>query len=163
MDLPYFDRELVTLARIRDRAYRKVIIENDVIKKKELFGYYQMERNKFQSQLKKKKYDHYNKIIEAESLSSKKLWQTTSSIINPNKKTILVPNLILKGHVQNTTLDAANQFINFFSTILVKFVFIPIAFCLNFLEDHFTINMKILSNFNKSFNFAEISPVEVLD
>ena len=38
VDLPYFDRKLVTLARIRDRAYRKVIIENDVIKKRNFLG-----------------------------------------------------------------------------------------------------------------------------
>ena len=91
----------------------------------------------FQTTLKKKKSEYYNKLIESESLSSKKLWQSTSAIINPNKKSIIIPNLILKVHVQNTTLDAANQFINFFSTILVKFIFIPIAFCLNFVENHF--------------------------
>jgi hypothetical protein len=73
-----------------------------------------------------------------------------------------VPNLILKGHEDNTTLAAANQFINFFSTILVKFVFIPLAYCLNFLEHHFTANMKILANFNKSFDFIEITSGEVL-
>ena len=94
--------------------------------------------------MKKKKFEYYSKLIESESLSSKKLWQSTSAIINPNKKSIIIPNLILKGHVQNTTLDAANQFINFFSTILVKFIFIPIAFCLNFVENHFKNNMKIL-------------------
>jgi hypothetical protein len=113
--------------------------------------------------LKKKKIEYYNKLIESESLSSKKLWQSMSAIIiNPNKKSIIIPNLILKGHVQNTTLDAANQFFNFFSTILVKFIFIPIAFCLNFVENHFKNNMKILVNFSKSFDFLEITPEEVL-
>jgi hypothetical protein len=116
VNLPYFDKELILL---------------------------KVERKNFQSTLKKKKFEYYNKLIEAESLSSKKLWQFTSAIINPNKKSIIIPNLILKGHVQNTTLDAANQFIHFFSSIFVKFIFIPIAFCLTFLENHFNKNMKI--------------------
>ena len=150
------------LASIRDKSYKQAITEKDHLKNKELFSYFQKDRNTFQTSLKIKKSEYYNKLIESESLSSKKLWQSTSAIINPNKKSIIIPNLILKGHVQNTTLDAANQFINFFSTILVKFIFIPIAFCLNFVENHFKNNMKILVNFSKSFDFLEITPEEVL-
>jgi hypothetical protein len=41
-------------------------------------------------------------------------------------------------------------------------MFIPIAYCLNFLENHFKNNMKILVNFSKSFDFLEITPDEVL-
>ena len=163
VNLPYFDKELILLASIRDKTYKQAITEKDHIKNKQLFSYYKVERKNFQSTLKKKKFEFYNKLIESESLSSKKLWQSTSAIINPNKKSIIIPNLILKGHDQNTTLDAANQFINFFSSILVKFIFIPIAFCLTFLENHFNKNMKILVNFKKSFDFLEITPEEVLN
>jgi hypothetical protein len=41
-------------------------------------------------------------------------------------------------------------------------MFIPIAYCLNFLENHFKKNVKILINFSKSFDFLEITPDEVL-
>ena len=41
-------------------------------------------------------------------------------------------------------------------------MFIPIAYCLNFLENHFKNNVKILKNFSKSFDFLEITPDEVL-
>jgi dsDNA-binding SOS-regulon protein len=77
VDLPYFDKELVRLASIRDKSYKQAIVEKDPMKRKELYAYFQSDRNTFQSAIKKKKYEYYNKKIEEESLSSKKLWQTT--------------------------------------------------------------------------------------
>ena len=96
VDIPFFDKELVRLASIRDKSYKQAIVEKDPMKRNELYAYFQSDRNTFQSAIKKKKYEYYNKKIEEESLSSKKLWQTTSSIINPNKKKYSCPIFNLK-------------------------------------------------------------------
>jgi dsDNA-binding SOS-regulon protein len=54
VDLPYFDKELVRLASIRDKSYKQAIVEKDPMKRKELYAYFQSDRNAFQSAIKKR-------------------------------------------------------------------------------------------------------------
>ena len=54
VNLPYYDREMVLLASIRDKSYKQAITEKDPLKNKELFSYFQKDRNTFQTTLKKR-------------------------------------------------------------------------------------------------------------
>jgi hypothetical protein len=54
VNLPYFDKELILLASIRDKTYKQAITEKDHIKNKQHFSYYKVERKNFQSTLKKR-------------------------------------------------------------------------------------------------------------
>ena len=63
------------------------------------------------------------------------------SLINPNRKTKIISNNILKGQSNNTDKDAANIFVNFFSSITNIFSFLHVNICLAyvniFLRDNF--------------------------
>ena len=149
-NVPWFDKELVKLARIRDKNYHDAInlSKNSIIPKDQIkfeFDKFRDSKNQFQSLFKKKKSEHFKNIIDSQSTSSKKLWRNIDSFINPNKKSPIVPNLILKGESKNTTLDAANCFVNFFSTIVNKYVFVQLNICLLFISTFFKDYFKLLT------------------
>ena len=162
VNVPWFDKDLVHLARIRDQSYHKMIAQkNDLsLNKKDRLKFQEAKTN-FQATFKRKKFNHFNKVIESQSVSSKKLWKSISSFINPNKKSQIIPNLILKGHSNNTALDAANCFVNFFASVINKFTFLPLISCFIYINHFFKKYIKIPNN-TPIFNFKKILPNEVL-
>jgi hypothetical protein len=167
LNVPWFDKTLVSLARIRDKAYNKAIKANknsnsNLLTSKSEFEEFKNARNKFHSVFKKKKFDYFKNIIDTQSTSSKKLWNNIQSFVDPNKKNIIIPSFILKGESNNTTLDASNCFVNFFSSVINKFSFLHLSVCLNFISIFFKNHFKIVLP-NVSFEFPLISTQEVLD
>ena len=166
-NVPWFDKELVQLGRIRDKNYHSALalskyknIPCEDIKVE--FDKFKESRNQFHSAFKKKKSDYFKNVIDSQSTSSKKLWRNINCFINPNKKASIVPNLILKGESKNTNLDAANCFVNFFSTIINKYAFLQLNICIAFITTFFKNSFKFVIP-AEAFTFAPISISEVFN
>jgi hypothetical protein len=135
-NLPFYDKELQYLAKTRDKKYHEMLNESNTdlktINEKKLAS--NEARSKFASIYKNKKFQYMKDFIESASTSSKKLWNKIDFLINPNRKPKIVANFILKGFTNNTNKDAANIFVNFFSSITNIFKFLNFNICLNFID-----------------------------
>ena len=100
-------------------------------------------KNKYTAAFKEKKANHIKSFIESVSVSTKRLWTKMDSLINPNRKTKIVSNAILKGQSNNTYKDAANIFVNFFSSITNIFSFFHINICLAYVNIFLRDNVKL--------------------
>ena len=86
--------------------------------------------------LKKKKANYIKLSL---SLSLTKMY----SLINPNRKTKIVYNALLKGQSNNTDKDATNIFVNFFSSITNIFSFLHINTYLAYVNIFVRDNIKL--------------------
>ena len=141
--LPFYDKELIYLSRTKDKTYYNMINSDssDLELHKEKNYVANEAKNKYTAVFKEKKANYIKSFIDSVSVSTKRLWTKMDSLINPNRKTKIISNNILKGQSNNTDKDAANIFVNFFSSITNIFSFLHVNICLAyvniFLRDNF--------------------------
>ena len=141
--LPFYDKELIYLSRTKDKTYYNMINSDssDLELHKEKIYVANEAKNKYTAAFKEKKANYIKSFIDSVSVSTKRLWTKMDSLINPNRKTKIISNNILKGQSNNTDKDAANIFVNFFSSITNIFSFLHVNICLAyvniFLRDNF--------------------------
>ena len=103
-----------------------------------------------------KKSDYMKSLIESVTVSTKRLWKKVDSFINPNRKTKIVSNSLLKGQTNNTDKDAANLFVNFFSSITNIFSFFHINICLAYVNTFLRVQFPLKIP-NTPFTFEPVT------
>ena len=137
---PWYDKDLVTLAKQRNRLYKKAVRS----KSKSDWSLQKSIRKKFYNLFRLKKSNYFHSMIHSLSSSSKKLWKKIQPYINPNKKTKIIPGLLLPNTF-STDLDVAEVFSTFFRNITDRFTFLPVRICLGYVDKFFNSCISLLS------------------
>jgi hypothetical protein len=156
---PWYDSDVLYLARKRNKVYFRAI------KSKSPSDWLEFTKSRtcFKKMMRSKKANHYQQFISENSLSNSKLWIYVEPLINPNKKSQIIPSILLPEWINATVQDVANCFSNFFDSALVKFTFLSTSECISYIEQHFS-GSDLSNNSNvrsANFVFAEISEAEV--
>lgn len=156
---PWYDDERVRCGLNRDRLYHQYMR----IKSEENKIAYKRIRNKFRSLTRKKKANYFKEFVSNCTTSCSRLWKRINPFINPNKKTLLNPSLLVSGNPHFTMQDVVNAFANYFSSILKNFVFYSLSNCLTYIDKHLHSNQLTVDKLNgvNLFEFTEITPDRV--
>ena len=116
---------VIYLSRTKDKTYYNMINSDssDLELHKEKIYAANEAKNKYTAVFKEKKGNYIKSFIDSVSVSTKRLWTKMDSLINPNRKTKIISNNILKGQSNNTEKDAANIFVIFFHQLLIYLAF----------------------------------------
>ena len=154
--VPWFDAQLNSLSKYRDRMYHKAILEKQNASFLDFWAKYKLARNKFSKLFRTKKALYYKKIIEHNSKSSKKLWKKLNPYVNQDKNKFTSPSQIIND--TNDKAAIANGFSNYFSSILTNIVFLQLSICLSFVSNTFS-SISILNKIYSPRNKFKFKPV----
>lgn len=130
---PWIDKEYTMLAKKKDSSYRKAIA---LSQSKLLWEDFKFYRNKCASLFLRQKSLYFKNFISNTSLSTKKLWKKLAPYISPNKKSVLIASVILSDNLNNTDIDLASAFCNYFANVTLSFNFLDFAICLLYVTNH---------------------------
>ena len=157
---PWFNKNLVKLARKRNSAHKKAIITFSPSKAWESFRHL---KTLFTKEFRLAKTKHFNDFVSKTSSSTKKFWKYIDPYINPNKVIKVSATDILNDQINNSDQDAANTFSNYFKSILNKFEFRSTVLCTRYIIKHFESipALSCLHNTSNKFEFNKINEKEV--
>jgi hypothetical protein len=144
--VPWFDQDLVHLARKRDKQYY-IAVNSKTIGDWNLF---KIMRQDFSKLFRKKKSQHFNDLTK--NAHKKKVWKKIHPYINPNKKSKIIPSLFSKHSASSDPTDIANMFSNYFSTITDIFTFTELSTCSVFIKKCFKFNCSLMKRLKRSCN-----------
>jgi hypothetical protein len=156
--VPWYDNDVLYLARKRNKLYFIAIKS----KNKSDWTDFTKIRAEFKKLIRSKRASHYQQFIRENSVSNAKLWNFIDPLINPNKKSQIIPATLLPDWINVTAQDVANCFSNFFDSALAKFSFKSTIDCISFIEQHFSNDALPKNSNGLSFGFAEFTESEVL-
>ena len=108
-----------------------------------------------------KKFAYFKPFIESTVTSSLKLCNKINPLINPNKKSTINAAQIIKDPSFNSNIDAANAFVNFFSSITANIKFLDISTTIAYIQSHLNHRKNIITTM--PFEIAPFTIKEVED
>ena len=136
---PWIDKNYVTLVKKRDSLYYKALKLNSEL----LWREYKNFKNSCSNLFHKNKSLYFKNFINKTSTSVKKFWKKLSPFISPNKKTLLISSVILNNSINNSDLDLATSFCNYFSTITLIFDFLSLSLCISYVTNFLSTELNL--------------------